>query len=43
MAAESYTPIGEQAIYNYGRWQNDEYNQIVDELAGMLREERIHS
>ena len=35
MAAESYTPIGEQAIYNYGRWQNDEYNQIVDELAGI--------
>ncbi|OMG53450.1 hypothetical protein BJN44_11345 [Tessaracoccus sp. ZS01] len=35
LGEETYFPLGEQAILNYGRWQNDEYNAIVKELAGI--------
>ena len=35
LAKATYVPLGEQAVNNYGRWQNDEYNQVVEELAGI--------
>ncbi|WP_232549915.1 ABC transporter substrate-binding protein [Propioniciclava soli] len=35
LGEETYVPLGEQAINNYGRWQNEEYNAIVTELAGI--------
>lgn len=35
LAEPNFTPIGEQAIYNYGRWQNDEYDTVIAELASI--------
>ena len=30
-----YVPLGEQAVNNLGRWQNDEFDQIVADLAAI--------
>lgn len=35
LAADSFTPIGEQAIWNYGRFSNEEYDEVVRELGSI--------
>lgn len=33
MAEISYKPLGESTVYNQGRWQNEEFNEVVAELG----------
>ena len=35
MSDLQFTPIGEQAIWNYGRFQNEEYDELVHELGAI--------
>lgn len=35
LSSQLFTPLGEQGIYNYGRFQHEEYDELVRELGAI--------